>query len=180
MTSLGQIRQKLETGTKEEKIKTLESLTHAEDSETIKLVISKLDDDDIQVRGEAFSSLLLNESQIDKILITSLKSSSKNIRGFSALVLANRNCKKAIQEIADLADDESSMVRSCAVGALGYLKARDGARAIERCLGDPSLEVRRSAIKSAIDLRDPDLLQKLAGMESDDPETARLLSTVRV
>ena len=41
------------------------------------------------------------------------------------LVLANRNDVDAIPEIMKLAKDERSMVRSCALGALGYLKAHE-------------------------------------------------------
>jgi len=54
-------------------------------------MISNLDDDDIEVRGEAFSSLVLNKNKISNFLINSLNATNKNIRGFMLLVLANRN-----------------------------------------------------------------------------------------
>ena len=76
-----------------------------------------------KVRGEAFSSLVLNKNKISNFLIENLNSASKNIRGFASLVLANRNDTNAIPEIIKLANDERSMVRSCAIGALGHLKA---------------------------------------------------------
>ncbi len=40
------------------------------------------------------------------------------------MVLANRNETIAIPEIIKLAKDERSMVRACAIGALGHLKAK--------------------------------------------------------
>jgi hypothetical protein len=50
----------LESGNNNEKIKTLESLDSADDPEVLRKIISKLDDADIKVRGEVFSSLVLN------------------------------------------------------------------------------------------------------------------------
>ena len=38
------------------------------------------------------------------------------------LVLANRNETEAIPEIIKLVEDERSMVRTCAIGALNFLK----------------------------------------------------------
>ena len=115
----------LELGSCEEKIKILETLDCIDNPEILEKIILKLDDDDIKVRGEAFSSLVLNENKISNFLIKSLNSASKNIRGFASLVLANRNEITAIPEIIKLAKDERSMVRSCAIGALGYLKAQE-------------------------------------------------------
>jgi len=122
---LEDISKVLELGSCEEKIKILETLDCTENPEILEKIISKLDDDDIKVRGEAFSSLVLNENKISNFLIKSLNSASKNIRGFASLVLANRNETAAIPEIIKLAKDERSMVRTCAIGALGYLKAQE-------------------------------------------------------
>ena len=72
----------LDSGTSEEKIKVLESLESVNNFETIKKIISCLDDPDIKVRGEAFSSLVLNKNKISNLLIDSLKDSCKNIRGY--------------------------------------------------------------------------------------------------
>ena len=54
---LENISKVLETGSSEEKIKILESLENIKNPEFLEKIISKLDDDDIQVRGEAFSTL---------------------------------------------------------------------------------------------------------------------------
>ena len=52
----------LESGNSEEKIKILETLDKTDNPEILEKIISKLDDDDIKVRGEAFSSLVLNKN----------------------------------------------------------------------------------------------------------------------
>ena len=142
----------LELGNSEEKIKILETLETTDNPEILEKIISKLDDDDIQVRGEAFSSLVLNKNKISKFLIQSLNSSSKNIRGYASLVLANRNEVDAVPEIIKLAKDERSMVRACAVGALGYLKAKEAKDIFLESVVDSNLEVRKSALKAIIDL----------------------------
>ena len=113
-------------------------------------IILRLSDDSIQVRGEAFNALLLNQNQISKILIDNLNSSDKNIRGFTSLVLANRNEKSAIPEIIKLAEDKHGMVRSCAIGALGHLKAKKITNIILKLLSDSNLEVQKSALQAAI------------------------------
>jgi HEAT repeat protein len=166
----------MEYGSKEEKIRAIESLSNSSEPKTISLLVAALDDRDIEVRGEAFSSLVLNENDISSILIDALKSTSKNVRGYSALVLANRNDKNAVPNIAELTDDESAMVRSCAVGALGFLRAGEALAAIRKCLEDPNIEVKKSAIKSAIDIGDKDLLSKLDKFSHlNDPEIKSLL-----
>jgi HEAT repeat protein len=176
MTSFEQIRKTMASGSKEQKIKLLESLSDASDAKTVLLIISALDDADIEVRGEAFSSLVLNINDVSDILIESLKDPSKNVRGYSALVLANRNDKNAIPNISQLTDDESAMVRSCAVGALGYLKANEACLAIRKCLDDSNIEVIKSAIKSAIDIGDKNLLTKIEELSKvDDPEVHSLI-----
>ena len=115
----------LDFGNSKEKIKILETLDDVDNPEILEKIISQLDDENIQVRGEAFSSLVLNKKKISNFLINNLKSANKNIRGFVSLVLANRNETSAIPEIIKLTKDERSMVRSCALGALGYLKAKE-------------------------------------------------------
>ena len=54
----------LESGTSEEKIKILENLETTQNSKIIKKMISCLDDPDIKVRGESFSSLIINKNEI--------------------------------------------------------------------------------------------------------------------
>ncbi len=142
----------LETGNKEDKIKILETLDNTNNLEILKQIILRLNDDDIQVRGEAFNALLLNQNEISKILIDNLSSSNKNIRGFTSLILANRNEKSAIPEIIKLVEDKHGMVRSCAIGALGYLKAEKISNIILKSVLDSNLEVQKSALHAIIQL----------------------------
>ena len=140
----------LKVGKPEKKIKTLETLHNTNELKILEQIILRLSDDSIQVRGEAFNALLLNQNQISKILIDNLNSSDKNIRGFTSLVLANRNEKSAIPEIIKLVEDKHGMVRSCAIGALGHLKAKKITNIILKLLLDSNLEVQKSALQAAI------------------------------
>ena len=170
----------LELGSCEEKIKILETLDCTENPEILEKIISKLDDDDIKVRGEAFSSLVLNENKISNFLIKSLNSASKNIRGFASLVLANRNETAAIPEIIKLAKDEHSMVRTCAIGALGYLKAQEAKEIFLESLFDSDLEVRKSALQGVIDLNITISENKIKEIiKEKDPEIKKLLSLLK-
>ena len=117
------IHEILDSGTMRDKISILESLSQSSDQEIINEIITKLDDSEIEVRGEAFSSLYLNKNDISKFLINALNSENKNIKAFSALVLANRGDVNAMPALELLAKDPSSMVGSCALGALEYLRA---------------------------------------------------------
>ncbi len=143
----------LELGNSEEKIKILKGLNDIDDLQILEKVISKLDDDDLRVRGEAFSLLLLNKNKISDFLINNLNATSKNIRGFVSLVLANRNDTSAIPEIIKLAKDKHSMVRSCALGALGHLKAIEAKEVFLAGLLDSNIEVKKSALQAVIDLK---------------------------
>ncbi len=166
----------LELGSCEEKIKILQTLDCTENPEFLEKMILKLDDDDIKVRGEAFSSLVLNENKISNFLIKSLNSTSKNIRGYASLVLANRNETTAIPEIIKLAKDERSMVRSCAIGALGYLRAQEAKEIFLESILDPNLEVRKSAIQAIIDLNITISENKIKEIsKEEDPEIEKLL-----
>ena len=150
--SIDVILENLESGDKKNTIKTIESLSLTKNPYIIHKIISKLDDPDIEVRGEAFSCLVLNEKKISKLLIENINSESKNIRAFSSLILANRKDFDAIPEIIDLTKDSSSMVRACALGSLGFLKADEASDAIRNCFSDSKLEVKKSALKAAIDI----------------------------
>ena len=166
----------LELGSCEEKIKILETLDYTNNPEILESIISKLDDDDIQVRGEAFSSLVLNKNKISNFLIKGLNSASKNIIGFTLLVLANRNETIAIPEIIKLAKDERSMVRECAIGALGYLKAQEAKEIFLKSLLDSNLEVRKSALQAVIDLNITVSENKIKEMiKEKDSEIEKLL-----
>ena len=170
----------LESGSCEEKIKILQTLDCTENPEFLEKIILKLDDDDIQVRGEAFSSLVLNKNKISNFLIKSLNSTSKNIRGFASLVLANRNETTAISEIVKLAKDERSMVRECAIGALGYLKAQEAKEIFLESLLDSNLAVRKSALQAVIDLKitiSENQINKI--IKDKDPEIKKLLSILK-
>ena len=122
MDKLARIQEILDSGTKYDKISIIESLSQSSDQEIIDKIITKLDDSEIEVRGEAFSSLFLNKNDISQFLIHALSLENKNVRAFSALVLANRGDKNAIPALELLTKDPSSVVRDCALGALEYLR----------------------------------------------------------
>ncbi len=149
---MGQEIEILESGTSKEKIKILEILESTDDFKIIAKIIDCLDDPDIKVRGEAFSSLVLNKNKISNLLIQSLKDSSKNIRGFVSLVLANRNDTSAIPAIIELVNDERSLVRSCALGSLGHLRAKEAKDTVHNYILDSNIEVKKSALQAMINL----------------------------
>ena len=130
MDKLARIQEILDSGTKDDKISIIESLSQSSDQEVINKIITKLDDSEIEVRGEAFSSLFLNKNDISKFLIDALSSENKNIKAFSALVLANRGDVNAVPALELLSKDPSSMVESCALGALEYLRANKASKKI--------------------------------------------------
>ena len=74
----------------------LPTLTQNNDQEIIQEIIKLFDDEDIEIRGEVFSTLFLNENNILKDLVLGLKNDSKNVRAYTMLVLANRNEKNAV------------------------------------------------------------------------------------
>ena len=122
MNEYVRIHEILDSGTSKDKISIIESLSQSSDQEIINELITKLDDSEIEIRGEAFSSLFLNKNDISQFLINALSSENKNIKAFSALVLANRGDANAIQALQLLTRDSNSMVESCASGALEYLR----------------------------------------------------------
>ena len=140
-----EISEILNTGDNDKKILLLSSLTEITDFDTINQIISALDDKEIRVRGEAFSSLFLNGNDISDTLISGLKDESKNIRGFSALILANRGNTNSINSLIDLTKDANGMVRSCALGALGHLRAKNARKEIHAGIFDDNIEVKKSA-----------------------------------
>ena len=173
---LKSISEILETGTSQEKIKVLEDSENIKDSEILKKIILRLNDNNIQVRGEAFSSLVLNKNKIENLLIENLGSTNKNIKGFTSLVLANRNDSIAIPKIMELVKDENSMVRSCAIGALRYLKAFEAEEEILQSLLDSNLEVKKSALQAIVDLNfmiPDEKIQEIS--KNNDPEIKKIL-----
>ena len=168
----------LELGSSEEKIRTIEELENTKDSQIVRSMILQFDDEDIKVRGEAFSSLILNKNKISDILIESLNSTSKNIRGFVSLVLANREEYSAIPEIRRLVKDERSMVRACAIGALTFMKDKPSREIILNSINDPNLEVQKSAIHAAIELGFKIPEKQLENIDKEDSEIRELISQV--
>ena len=98
----------------------LPKLTQTNDPEIIWEIISLFDAEKIEVRGEVFSTLFLNENDILEQLLKGLKHESKNVRGYTLLVIANRNEKDATKEITEMTNDSSGLVRTCAYGCLLY------------------------------------------------------------
>jgi HEAT repeat protein len=141
----------LKLGGSKEKIKILETLDNIDNPEILETIISTLDDENIEVRGEAYSSLVLNENKILNYLINGLTAASENIKSSILLVLANRNEISAIPEIIKLVKDERSIVRSCALGALRHLKAQEAKNIFLEALSDSNLEVRKNALQAIID-----------------------------
>ncbi|MDB4849484.1 HEAT repeat domain-containing protein [Nitrosopumilus sp.] len=174
--SLEDISKILESENIQEKIRILETLHETNNLKILQQIISRLNDNSIQVRGEAFNSLLLNQNDISKILIDNLNSSNKNIKSFTALVLANRNEKKAIPDIIKLVDNEHGMVRSCAIGSLGYLKADQIADIIVNAFSDSNLDVQKSALQAAIQTNIFVSEEKIKEIsKNDDPQIQNLL-----
>jgi HEAT repeat protein len=170
----------LEFGNSKEKIKILETLDNEDDPNMLEKIISKLDDDDLEVRGEAFSSLLLNKNKISNFLINNLNTANKNIRSFVSLVLANRNETSAIPEIIKLVNDERSMVRSCALGALGHLKAIEAKEIFLKALADSNMEVKKSALQAIMDLKIQLSEEKINEiLKEKDPEIEKMLSLTK-
>ena len=143
--TIKEVTEILNSDNKNKKISILSSLTEITDFKIIRQIISALDDKEIRVRGEAFSSLFLNDNDISEILISSLTDNSKNIRGFSALILANRGDTNSIDSLIDLTKDTSGMVRSCAFGALGHLRMKQAKKEIHAGIFDDNIEVKKSA-----------------------------------
>ena len=122
MNELAKIFQILDSGSKEDKIGVLEALSQSNNPEIIRKIISMLNEPEIRVRGEAFSSLFLNKNDISEFLIDALSLENKNVKAFSALVLANRGDTNAMPTLELLSKDPSSTVKECALGALEYLR----------------------------------------------------------
>ena len=123
----------------------LPKLTQTNDPEIIWEIISLFDAEKIEVRGEVFSTLFLNENDILEQLLKGLKHESKNVRGYTLLVIANRNEKDATKEIIELTNDSSGLVRTCAYGALGHLKVKESSKELHQGIFDSNLEAVKSA-----------------------------------
>ena len=170
----------LKFGGSEEKIKMLETLDNIDNPEILEIIISTLDDEDIEVRGEAYSSLVLNKNKISNFLINGLNDVSENIRSSILLILANRNEISAIPEIIKLVKDERSIVRSCALGALRHLKAQEANNIFLEALSDSNIEVRKIALQAIIDLEiiisEDEIGKKF---KEKDSEIEKMISSVK-
>lgn len=145
----------------------LPKLTQTNDPEIIWEIISLFDAERIEIRGEVFSTLFLNENGILEQLLRGLKHESKNVRGYTLLVIANRNEKDAIKEIIELTNDSSGLVRTCAYGALGHLKVKESSKELHQGIFDSNLEAVKSAayalarIKEKISQEEIDSMKRL-------------------
>ena len=78
-----------------------------------------------------------------------------------------RNEKEAIQQIIELTNDSSGLVRTCAYGALGHLEVKESAKQLHRGIFDSNLEAVKSAayalarINEKITQKEIDELKKL-------------------
>ena len=177
MNEYVRIHQILDSSSNKDKISVLESLSQSNDQEIINKIISKLNDSEIQVRGEAFSSLFLNKNDISEFLIAALSSESKNVKGFSALILANRGDSNAIPAVELLTKDPSDMVRSCALGALGHLHSTKSIAIIRKCFQDKVLEVRKSAVQAFLKIGSDVLPREVDELTNNADDELKLLIT---
>lgn len=136
-----------------DKMKRLSDATLSADPASVECAVSMLEDEDIRIRGEAFCALVLNRGGIARMLEKHLSDPSHNIRAFCALVLANRGDSESAPHIVPLLDDARASVRSCALGALGYLGYGAAADRAALLLDDENEEVRRSAAQAVSDLK---------------------------
>ena len=158
------------------KISALSKLAQTSDEVIIEKIISLLDDDEIRIRGEAFSTLFQNKNDISVKLIDGLHNPSKNIRAFCSIILANRNDKNAINSIIKLVTDSSDMVRSCAFGSLGYLRAKKAKKEIHHGVFDSNIEAKKSAAYALILINEDFSVQERKELEGQkDPDFKKIL-----
>lgn len=135
-----------------DKMRRLSDAALSADPASVECAVSMLEDEDIRIRGEAFCALVLNRGKIAHVLVKHLGDPSGNIRAFCALVLANRGDLDSAPHIVSLLDDARAPVRSCALGALGYMGYGAAAERVALLLDDENEEVRRSAAQAVSDL----------------------------
>ena len=165
----------LDSNNSREKIKILSTLNSTDNLEILEKIISKLDDKDISVRGEAFSSLVSNNKEISNVLIKNLNSENQNIKAFILLILANRKQQNAIKEIIKLAKDANPIIRANAIAALGHLKVIKAKEIFLQSIADSDLEVRKNALYALILLDTKIPNEKIIKIKNDDKEVSRLL-----
>jgi len=67
------------------------------------------------------------------------------------------------------------MVRACALGALGFLKAKEATNEIHQCFSDSNLEVKKSALKAAMDIGDKIDDTEFDKLQTEKDEELKLL-----
>ena len=158
------------------KLEILPKLTQTNVPEIIQEMIELFDAEKIEIRGEVFSTLFLNENDILEQLLKGLKHESKNVRGYVTLVLANRNEKNAVQEILELTNDSSGLVRTCAYGALGHLNAKEGIKELHKGIFDSNVEAVKSAAYALSRIREKILQKEIEKLQSfDDQDFEKIL-----
>lgn len=148
----------------------IESMADTGSRDDIGALLELFDDPDIRLRGEAFGALVLNRNNITQMLVAALDSPCINIRAFTALVHGNRRETSSIAALERLTSDPSSLVRSCALGALGHMRAHGACAHIRARLDDLSMQVRRSALMAAVDAGcevSEDVLSSLSGLDDE-------------
>ena len=154
----------------------LAKLTQTNKPEIIQEIIKLFDDENIEIRGEVFSTLFLNKNNILKELIIGLSHESKNVRAYLILVLANRNEKDAINKIRKLTDDSSGLVRTCAYGALGHLEAKEGTKELHKGIFDSNVEAVKSAAYALTRIGEKISEEEIEELlRNDDPDFKRIL-----
>ena len=154
----------------------ISTLTQIDDPEILQEMMKLFDDEKIEIRGEVFSSLFLNQNDISKKLIWGLRHESKNVRAYVTLVLANRNEKNSIQEILKLTEDSSGLVRTCAYGALGHLESKEGARKLHDGIYDSNIEAVKSAAYALSRIEEKISQEEIDELEKwDEPDFKKIL-----
>ena len=154
----------------------LTTLTQTDDPKIIQEIIKLFDDERIEIRGEVFSTLFLNQNNILKELIIGLNHESKNVRGYVLLVLANRNEKGSIQEIIKLTKDSSGLVRTCAYGSLGHLESKEAASELHKGIFDSNIEAVKSAAYALSRIKEKIVEKEIERLhEFNDPDFDKIL-----
>ena len=123
---------------------------------------------------------MLNQNKILDFLINGLSNESVNMKSSILLILANRNEISAIPEIIKLVKDEHSIVRSCALGALRHLNAREAKNIFLESLSDSNIEVRKNALQAIVDLKimiSEDKIKK--NFKEKDLEIEKILASIK-
>ncbi len=172
----------IKSGSKKSKIKILKKLEKIKNPNIIKNIISMLGEKDKEVIGETFSTLLSNTNKISTLLTGYMNTTNnKKIKAFLILILANRKSYGSIPAMIDTIDDNDTLVRSCVISALGYLKAHEAKNYIHKYIHDNSLEVKKSALNAIICMHDKLSQEELKVLSKEkDVEIIKLISAINI